>query len=201
MPPVHDSTADYRESNFREKMLEHVFVSELLQEAWFRYGMTIEVLHSEVDSAGYDLVLEFGGVIRHVQLKSSRADAKTARQTINMALAQKPSGCVVWVLYRTRADGCRVELSYRFFGNGSGEPLPSLQDRKIARHTKANAQGIKAERPALRVLTRADFSAELSLAELMVSLFGEQMIVTTAEAENRPTAEPGQTSSGLDQQR
>ena len=50
-------------------MLEHVFVSELLQEAWFRYGMTIEVLHSEVDSAGYDIVLEFGGVIRHVQLK------------------------------------------------------------------------------------------------------------------------------------
>lgn len=50
MTPDRDPTADYRESSFREKMLEHVFVSELLQEAWFRYGMTIEVLHSEVDS-------------------------------------------------------------------------------------------------------------------------------------------------------
>lgn len=69
-----DETFDYRESSFREKLLEHVFVSELLQEAWLGRRQTMEVLRSEVDAAGYDLVLECGGTIRYVQLKGSRAE-------------------------------------------------------------------------------------------------------------------------------
>lgn len=79
----HDATADYRESSFREKMLEHVFISEVLQETWLRHGRTIEVLRSEVDSSGYDLVLEYNGIVRHVQLKGSRADSATALQKVN----------------------------------------------------------------------------------------------------------------------
>lgn len=63
-----DATADYRESSFREKMLEHIFISEVLQEAWLKYGRTIEVLRSGVDSSGYDLVLEYNSIVRHVQL-------------------------------------------------------------------------------------------------------------------------------------
>ena len=50
-----DKASDYLESSFREKLLEHVFVSELLQEAWLGRGQTMEVLRSEVDAAGYDL--------------------------------------------------------------------------------------------------------------------------------------------------
>lgn len=46
----HDMASDYLKSNFREKMLEHVFVSELIQEAWFKRNTTIEILRSEIDS-------------------------------------------------------------------------------------------------------------------------------------------------------
>ena len=201
MTPDRDPTLITGSPAFERRCWSTSLYRSLLQEAWFRYGMTIEVLHSEVDSAGYDLVLEFGGVIRHVQLEDSRP---MPRPRVKRSIWRwRRSRAAAWCGCSTGQEPtvAALSLSYRFFGNGPGEPLPSLQDRKIARHTKANAQGIKAERPALRVLTRADFSAELSLAELMVSLFGEQMIVTTAEAENRPTAEPGQTSSGLDQQR
>src|SRR5260370_21808431 len=48
--------AEFRESSFREKLFEHIFVSELLQEAWTKHRQMIDVLRSEVDNAGYDLV-------------------------------------------------------------------------------------------------------------------------------------------------
>ncbi len=45
----HASTT--RNRCFREKLLEHVFVSELLQEAWLNRHQTVEVLRSEVDAS------------------------------------------------------------------------------------------------------------------------------------------------------
>jgi hypothetical protein len=96
MKTIRDTSARYLKSNFYEQLVEHVFISELLQEAWFRYGQTVEVLRSEVDSSGYDLLLECNGVIRHVELKTSGTEARRSFQKINIALAQKPSGCVVW---------------------------------------------------------------------------------------------------------
>jgi len=53
-----DKSAMYLKSNFFEQLVEHAFISELLQEAWFRYGKTVEVLRSEIDTSGYDLLLE-----------------------------------------------------------------------------------------------------------------------------------------------
>jgi hypothetical protein len=37
-----DKSARYLKSNFYEQLVEHAFISELLQEAWFRYGHTVE---------------------------------------------------------------------------------------------------------------------------------------------------------------
>jgi hypothetical protein len=56
-------------SHYRENLLEHVFIAEVLQ-ACARRRRKVEVLRAEVDDAGYDLVLESNGVIRHIQLKS-----------------------------------------------------------------------------------------------------------------------------------
>lgn len=61
----------FLKSNFYEQLVEHVFISELLQEVYFRHQKTVEVLRAEVDSSGYDIVLECNGFIRHVQLKTS----------------------------------------------------------------------------------------------------------------------------------
>ena len=76
-------------STFYEQLVEHVFISELLQEAWFGSRETIEVLRSEIDDAGYDIVLECNGFVRHVQLKTSDVSATTAQQKVNIALAGK----------------------------------------------------------------------------------------------------------------
>jgi hypothetical protein len=83
------SVVGYQESKTVKKLIEHIFLSELLQECWFRRRQIIEVLRAEVDAAGYDLVLEAGGTIRHVQLKASRNGARTARQTINSMLGDR----------------------------------------------------------------------------------------------------------------
>ena len=100
--PIHEagsmSDATFLKSNFYEQLVEHVFISEILQEVWFAFGHTTEVLRSEVDSSGYDIVLECNDVVRHVQLKTSKSDAKRASQNVNIAIARKPSGCIVWLV-------------------------------------------------------------------------------------------------------
>src|ERR1041385_8618602 len=47
------SEADYQKSSFFEKLMEHVFISEVLQETWYGFGKVVEVLRSEVDASGF----------------------------------------------------------------------------------------------------------------------------------------------------
>ncbi len=161
----------YLRSSFYEQLVEHVFISDLLQEAWFRYGAAIEVLHSEVDSSGYDVVLECNGIVRHVQLKTSEAGSRTAKQLLNVALATKPSGCVIWIVREDDQATRRMRFRYRFFGAGPGQPLPSIAELPVAKHAKANAQGVKTLRPAIRVLARARFEEVEDAAGLLRRLF------------------------------
>ena len=105
-------------------MAEHVFIVELLQEAWFGFGKTVEVLRPEVDNGGYDLALECNGIIRHCQLKNSKEDAKTDEQKVHLALGKRPSGCVIW-LFRHEGPGARrLSLSYRFFRKRARRAAP-----------------------------------------------------------------------------
>lgn len=166
------NSASYLKSNFFEQLVEHVFVSEILQEAWFGYNKTVEVLRSEVDSSGYDLVLECNGVSRHVQLKTTRPESKTAYQKINIALQEKPSGCVVWIIMGETENGNRVKLRYRFFGSVPGGRLPSLRGFKVAKHTKGDAKGVKKERPAIRLVPKREFGEAMEIRDLLGKLFG-----------------------------
>lgn len=167
-----DKQSDNTESSFREKLLEHAFVSELLQEAWFNRRKIVEVLRSEVDGSGYDLVLECDGIIRHVQLKSSRKDSSTPTQTVNMNLTKKPNGCVIWLLFEENIELHRVKIDYLFFGGYPGKPLHSLDKYSVGRHTKANSKGYKSERPATRVIPKGEFTKIGGIVELMDMLFG-----------------------------
>jgi hypothetical protein len=162
----------FRRSNLYEQLVEHVFISELLQEAWFGFGAAIEVLRSEIDSAGYDLVLDYGGIMRHVQLKTSSHEGRTAQQKVNIALASKPSGCVIWIVRHEDHSARRMTLSYRFFGSAPGHSLPDLGNFRIAKHTKGNAQGVKKDRPAIRVVPKGQFTVVDTTRELLQTLFG-----------------------------
>lgn len=170
-------------STFYEQLVEHIFLAELLQEAWLRHGKMIEVLRAEIDASGYDLVLECNGVLRHVQLKTSRVGGKTANQKISILLADKPGGCVVWMVRDEDTTSCRIKLQYLFLGCHAGreklggpEFKTLLQSCKTATHTKGDATGKKKDRPNIRVVPKGKFepakSGGMNMHDLLYALFG-----------------------------
>jgi hypothetical protein len=164
-----DATEHSLYSSYREVLLEHLFSGELMRYLWCRSIVRVEILKPQVDHGGYDLVLEANGIVRHVQLKSSYSDAKTARINVSLGLAEKPSGCVVWL----RFDPDSLALGpFYWFGGAPGEPLPSLTDYQVGRHTKGNSEGVKLNRPNVRVIPKGDFERIDTLPEIAERLFG-----------------------------
>ncbi len=164
------SDIDSTRSSFRESLIEHAFISAVLQEAW-RRRMVIDVLRPEVDR-GVDVVFECGAVMRHVQIKSTRAGAKVARYNINTSLAARPSGAVVLIEFEDEAG--QLRLKYRFFGGAPRKPL-SLEGFRTAKHSKGNAQGVKLERPGIKVVPIGQFKRVSDIASLVDLLFGKSI--------------------------
>ena len=149
-----------------EQVLEYGFLAELTAEL-LRRGERFEVLRGDFDLDGHDLVIEARGVMRHIQLKAMAIGGRTAGVPINTRLAAKPSACVIWMSY----DPASFAITgWRWFGGLAGKALPDLGERK-ARHTRANAQGVKAERPNVRALPASRFTRVGNIAELTDLLF------------------------------
>lgn len=158
----------FLDSSLREKLIEHVFIGDLLRLLWRRGIPDVEVLRAEVDRGGYDLVLECDNVLRHIQFKSSHRGARTSEVSVNIKLAAKPSGCVIWVLF----DRDTLQLGpFLWFGAAPGHRLPLLGE-KVARHSKADSNGLKAERPNLRVVRRRCFRVLETMDDVVSALFG-----------------------------
>lgn len=157
-------------SSFREKLIEHLFVGELLKHSWQNGDCQIEVAKPEVDNSGYDLIAEANGIVRHIQLKTSFVGGKASRQKVHIKLAKKPSGCVIWIIFN---EVTLVLEKFYFFGGCPGEPLPAIKDKKTAMHTKGNKDGLKAERPNIRELNKGDFKPYKTLHEIYGVLFSD----------------------------
>lgn len=155
-------------SVLRERIVEHLFVGLVLQLLWQRGVTDVEVLRSEFDSGGYDLVMSYGSIARHIQLKVSVAGGKRASVTANLNLLQKPSGCILWIVVTQKLEF----ESFLWFGNSPGQPLPDIRAMKVATHTKANANGVKLTRPNQRDIPRSAFFPLVSLEEVLERLFG-----------------------------
>lgn len=154
------------QSSYREILIEHLFTGDLLRALWPRRA---DVLKPQVDDGGYDLVVEVEGIIRHIQLKSSKRGATTRIQKIHQRLRKKPGGCVIWIQF----DDRKFELGpFLWFGGPPGERLPCLSGFKTARHTKGDSTGKKLERPAIRVVPKGRFTKLEDIAEVVEHLFG-----------------------------
>ncbi|MBE3563948.1 MAG: hypothetical protein IMX05_09600 [Hydrogenibacillus schlegelii] len=155
-------------SSYREQLIEHLFIGELMKTLWLK-GHYVEVSKPQVDDSGYDLILECNGIIRHVQLKASHQESSTATAKVNVKLAEKPSGCVVWI----RFDQKTMNLGpFLWFGSSPGQPLPDLTGFKTVKHTKANSKGEKTERPNIKEIPKGKFEVVESILELATKLFG-----------------------------
>jgi hypothetical protein len=156
-------------SSYREKLLEHLFVGDLLRHLWKKGVVDAEFLSPEVDDGGYDLVIECNSLMRHIQLKSSFTGSKTSRQKVHLRLSVKPSGCVVWIMFDPRT----LKLGpFLWYGNLPGKPLPDISNLPVARHTKGDASGYKAERPNIRIITKSLFEKLETIDLLAEKLFG-----------------------------
>ena len=157
-------------SSFRENLIEHLFIGELLKLSWKNGNCELEVSKPEVDNSGYDVIIESNKIVRHVQLKASYIGSSTNKQKVNVKLANKPSGCVVWICF----DKNTLELGqFYFFGSKPGQPLPSLDNAKIARHNKGDKSGYKAERLNIRELKKGDFMKYKTVHDIYNVLFGK----------------------------
>lgn len=160
----------FENSSLRERVIEHLFVGDMLRTLWRQGRRDVEVLHAEVDLAGYDIVVECGGTMRHVQFKSSYRGAKTREVKVHVNLSAKPCGCVVWVMF----DPATLELGpFRWLGGAPGQRMAQLGDR-IARHTKADSRGTKAKRPSHRVVAKSAFKELATMEDVTAALFGRQ---------------------------
>ena len=154
----------YQHSSYREKLLEHLFLAELLQVGWFRDPeRRVEVVRPEDDDSGYDLLLECGGLRRYVQLKSNK---KASAPTINVKLGCKEGGCVVIILVKVPEEKStpRYELTYRFFGAEKPEDRPELGEKLPTDRTGK----VKKDK---RIVDIKRFDPACSAAELFDKLF------------------------------
>src|ERR1700692_643443 len=83
-------------STLRERVVEHVFVGEALRTLWRWSVVNVEVLRSEFDAHGYDLVLARRRIVRHIQFKTGTTK-KPSDISVSLSLAEQPSGCVLWM--------------------------------------------------------------------------------------------------------
>ena len=164
------STTDHsRHSSYREMLLEHLFVGEVMRHVWVSGGKRLEILKPQVDDAGYDLVFEMDQIVRHIQLKTSFEGSSVRRFNVNAGLAAKPSGCVICIQFNKSS----LDLGpFLWFGATPGKPLPDLSGCKTAKHTKGNATGLKTQRPNLKVVPYSAFEQVPSIPQLVVKLFG-----------------------------
>jgi hypothetical protein len=167
-PAKIEASAHSSDSSLREQALGHLFLGQLLAFMWRNGARDIEVLKSEVDRGGYDVVLEANGVIRHVQLKSSFRGSKVREVDVSTKLLRKPGGCILWLEFDRESLG--IERFF-WFGGKAGTALPELGLR-VSRHSKGNSDGEKNERPIHRVLTRGRFETLANIGGVVDRLFG-----------------------------
>jgi hypothetical protein len=163
-----EESAHYQHSTLRERIVEHVFVGDALRTIWRRGVVDVEVLRPEFDAHGYDLVMARGPIVRHIQFKTG-ASRKPVDVSVSQALAEKPSGCVIWI--RVAAD---LDMGpFFWFGAAPGMPLPTIDGYPNPLRATHNKQGVRPLRKNHRLIPREIFRQLANLDELLETLFGE----------------------------
>lgn len=154
--------ANSTDSSYIEKMIEHIFLSEILKVSWVQFKIKINILRPEVDDSGYDLVLECQGKTQYIQLKS--LNEKTKKPTVNSKLFDKKEFAVILI------DVDKEKMSFREYYYYADRNI-SVANLKSAKHKKANSKGIKNERANIKEIPRSSFVKLNSIAELLEILF------------------------------
>jgi hypothetical protein len=162
-----DPTAHFDHSTLRERIVEHIFVGDALRKLWRRGVLDVEVLRSEFDAHGYDLVMTRGNIVRHIQFKTATA-RKPRKVSVAAALASKQSGCVIWI--RVAPD--LAMGPFYWFGGAPGQPLPPIADFPNSLRVTPNKEGVRPVRQNHRDVPASRFRLLATLDEALEALFG-----------------------------
>ena len=163
-----DKGQHHLNSSLREMIVEHLFIGEALRILWRSGIVDVEILRSEIDAYGYDLVISSGQLVRHVQLKSG---TKLKRVSISRDLAVKPSGCLIFI----QVDNNSNHGPYFTFSGNAGSSLPDVSTFKTTKRTTANSQGEKPQRLNHVDVPLSAFNKFESLSALLTSLLGRPL--------------------------
>ena len=146
-------------STFFENLLEHRFLFDLRRELVLRETpQLLNVLKSDVDAFGFDLVLSVGSRSLHVQMKTRSGSPPATSYTLSEGLWRLPNSCVIWMLY----DAALLEpTSYYLLGF----PMPNMElfsPATRAARRKVKMQQATHKRQSLKQLTDILFPLELA---------------------------------------
>lgn len=153
-----------------ENILKHAFLAELSQIAWEKDPLCpLNISNSEVDDSGYDVVLEYGGIVRHVQLKQAHNKKRPQKYSVRVPFATLPGACVVVIIHAI--SNLRVS-SYSFYGKDPDQPMPYIEAHRTTKHPgRRDANGNRKLRLNYRDALYSKFEKNINLHELFNLLF------------------------------
>ena len=150
----------------REKILENLFIGEVLRVLWTRGEYEVEILQSDIDAAGYDIVLSLPEGTRYIQLKSM-VNKRDVSITANGKISDKIGGCIVLMVINR--ETLKFEGFY-WIGGTLTEYCSNIRKSKTAKHTKGNSEGVKSERKDTYTLGKTKFTYFPSIEDIIDKL-------------------------------
>ena len=165
-------------SVLRERIVEHMFVSDLLRRFWFFKIFEVEILRAEFDAGGYDLAISLRGIVRYVQLKARSHGGKRRNFSIAKRLLQRVGSCVIVI----DVDEALNVIDYYWLGRCPEQNLDHVPF-KTAKHSKGNSEGKKLVRPQQATVSISQFEHVSDFDFLIEKLLGAppQTFLTASE--------------------
>jgi hypothetical protein len=157
-------------SSYVENVLRHALVAAIAGEQWMRNPLScIQILNSEVDDSGFDIVLALGNRARYIQLKQTHSEKTPPHVSVRLSFATMLGSCVVLVAHNLHDLSI---ANFRFFGSAPDLPMPDISAgaRSIV-PGRRNAAGERKRREGYRNVALRRFSPTLSSSQLLDMLF------------------------------
>ena len=157
-------------SSYVENILIHRLVSGLASELWCRNpNVPLHIFNSEVDDAGFDLVLACGDRLRYIQVKQVHTKGAASKFSVRLEFTRLPGSCVVVVVH---SESDLAVEHHLFFGGAANEPMPNVENEKTSvSPIKRGEDGKKKVRLHYRDIPRKKFTGPLNTGELLDALF------------------------------
>jgi hypothetical protein len=157
-------------SSYVENVLRHARLAELSCLVWTDDPFaSLKISNSELDDSGYDVLLAYGNVVRHVQLKQAHDEKVPQKFSVRVSFASLPGACIVAV---SHALADLKPTSYGFYGGNPEDPMPYIESHRTTKASgRRRADGQRVLRINYRDVPFRRFKRGLTARQLLDELF------------------------------